>query len=338
MNNLATIQRITNLSEAPNSDSLELAQVLGWQVVVKKGEFKIGELVVFVCIDSVLPERPEFEFMRVKHFKLSTCRLRGNVSQGLIFPVSILPSHNYLWTPKEGNDVTEYLGITKYEKQIPIHLIGETKGSFPSYVPRTDEKNLQSYPEAINELRGEKIYISTKIDGTSATFSYKDGEFDVCSRSWSKKEGGNLYWRIAKQYDILEKLKSMDGNYAIQGEIAGEGIQKNPCEIKGQELFVFDIFNIDKQRYLDYADFIHWCRSVLKLETVPNCVEMYYSAYPELNNLLDIARGVSGAIKPYYFNTNNPIEGIVVRSVINKYSQILQGRLSVKVINSAYKN
>ena len=89
---LASIQRIVRIYPALNSENLELAQVLGWQVVIGKNSFKEGELVVFCEVDSVLPPRDVFKFLESKHYRIKTIKLRGNLSQGIVFPLTILSS------------------------------------------------------------------------------------------------------------------------------------------------------------------------------------------------------------------------------------------------------
>ena len=107
--NLASIQKITKLSPIEGADLIEKASVLGWEVVVKKDEFKEGSLCVYIQIDTVVPELPEYEFLRERKFRVRTIKLRKQISQGLIIP---LPVGSW----KEGDDVTELLGIKKYEK------------------------------------------------------------------------------------------------------------------------------------------------------------------------------------------------------------------------------
>jgi RNA ligase (TIGR02306 family) len=144
---LATIATIDRILPHPNADSLELATVRGWQICVKKGEFfekPLGctpGLCVYVEIDSVLPERPEFEFMRDRKFRVKTIRLRGELSQGICFPLSILPYDT--WKPDI--DVTEILGIKLYEPPIPACLGGTVEGNFPAYLRKTDCERIQNY-------------------------------------------------------------------------------------------------------------------------------------------------------------------------------------------------
>jgi len=136
MRKLASIQRIKNLEPIAGADAIEKATVLGWQLVVKKGEFAIGDLCVYCEIDSRLPDRPEFEFLKARGMRIRTVRLRGQISQGICFPLSILPVYTDV---QEDTDVTELLDITKYEPPIPAQLAGVAKGLFPSFIPKTDE-------------------------------------------------------------------------------------------------------------------------------------------------------------------------------------------------------
>ena len=148
---LASVRSISNLSPIEGADKIELATVDGWKVVVAKDVgHKVGDLIIYCEIDSFLPIKEEFEFLRKSSFKkmgdqegfrLKTIRLRGQISQGLIMPISVLnpPDTNIYVEPFEGLDVTEMLGIVKYEPPIPAELAGKVKGLFPSFIPKTDE-------------------------------------------------------------------------------------------------------------------------------------------------------------------------------------------------------
>jgi len=321
----ATVQIIKNVEAIENADMLEQATVLGWKVVVKKGEFKIGDKCVFVELDSLLPEKPEFEFLRNKKFRIKTVRLRGALSQGIIFPLSILPSKEYdLY--EESEDVSEIIGVTHYEKPIPVNLRGQVKGNFPPYIPKTDEPRIQNYPNILDEFMGVDCYISVKCDGTSATFSMKDGDFNVCSRNLAYKETDEIiYWKIAKKYNI-EKILSLYKNYAIQGEICGPGIQKNRLGLKDYELLVFDLWDIDNQEYLDFEEMMFFCR-LNGLKTVP--IEEVIAFNFTFDKLLEKAKGK-------YEGTSNRREGIVIRPLMGRYSRTLKRRLSIKALNNEY--
>ena len=155
---------------------MELATVLGWQVVIKKGEYISGDLCVYIVIDTVLPEKPEFEFLRNKNFRIKHIRLRGEQSAGICFPMSILPGKTVMvddgkgnptetqaqW--EEGEDVTDILGIKHYEKPMPAQLAGQAFGNMPGFLIITDEDNLRSYPNALPEMYGRPYYITRKDD------------------------------------------------------------------------------------------------------------------------------------------------------------------------------
>jgi len=323
--NLATIQIITDIQPIPDADAIEVASVMGWKCVVKKGEFKIGDKCVYIGIDTIVPETPQFEFLRKAHYRIKTIRLRKQLSQGIIFPLTIIQNQQE-WV--EGQDVTEIVNVRKYEKPIPINLAGIIKGNFPSYIPKTDEIMLQSILSVLNEIKDKEVYITVKCDGTSATFVNHDNEVHVCSRNLSLKETeDNVYWKMYHKYH----LENMPPEFAVQGEICGPGIQKNKLELTEQELFVFDIYNINQGKYLNYFEMVDFCKNY-NLQTVP-LIQVCKFDYT-LEQLLEMAKGK-------YPNGQNR-EGIVIRPVNESYSKIIdkkygrQGRMSFKVLNNDY--
>jgi len=329
MNNLATIQKIRNIRKHPGADSLSICEILGWQLIFnhEKDPFKENDLVVYITIDTVLPERAEFEFLRNKHFRIKPIRLRKEESAGICFPLSILPPQ--MW--KEGEDVTDVLGIMKYEKPIPAELAGVAVGGLPGFIIMTDELNLRSYPDALPELFGRPFYITTKVDGSSGTFFIKNNEFGVCSRRIHLKESeSNGFWRIAKRYDIENILKNAfpDMDIAIQGEVYGEGIQKNPCGIKGIDINIFNIFDINKRVYLSYDELVMFTND----HSIPmvNVIEEGPSFGYTLSELIILAN------KQKYTN-GNPSEGIVLRPKEEFTSTILKKSWSGKIISESYK-
>ncbi|MBP6640991.1 MAG: RNA ligase (ATP), partial [Bacteroidia bacterium] len=230
MRTLASIQRIKDLAPIPGADAIEKATVLGWQLVVKKGEFQIGDLAVYCEIDSLLPDRPEFEFLKARGMRIRTIRLRGEISQGICFPLSVLPAGTEI---AEGADVTDILEITKYEPPIPASLAGVMKGGFPSFIPKTDETRVQVLQELLDKFTGTLCYVTEKLDGSSVTYYLKDDEFGVCSRNLELLESDeNSLWKVARMLKVEEKLRALGGNHALQGEIVGEGIQGNLYKLR----------------------------------------------------------------------------------------------------------
>jgi RNA ligase (TIGR02306 family) len=176
---LASIQIIKDIRPIEGADRIEAATVLGYQTVIKKGEFRPGDLCVWHEPDTVVAEKPEYEFLRKQGFRLKVSRFKGQVSQGLALPLTVLPAATY----SVGDDVTALTGIGKYEKPISPNLAGVAKGPFPSWMPKTDEPNLRSFPAALDEFVGRECVITQKVDGTSATYYLRRGEFGVCSRN-----------------------------------------------------------------------------------------------------------------------------------------------------------
>lgn len=343
---LATIQKIISIEPIENADKIEKAKVMGWQCVVKKDEFKPGQLCIYCEIDSLLPDKPEFEFLRSKKFRIKTQKMRGIISQGIIFPLEILPEHDRLVITEEyhingnehiiGQDVTEKLGIKKYEPPISPQLMGQAKGNFPTHiVPKTDEIRLQSAIGVLDEIYGKDVYITEKEDGTSFTAYYKDGVYGFCSRNLEQKNeptNQSIYYKISQHYYLENKLSEYyykNGvHLAIQGEITGDGINKNPLGLprNTNQLHIFNVWDIDKQKYFDIEDandIVH------KLGLTPvKMIECWKFDYT-LEQLIEKAKGK-------YYGTKNNIEGIVVRPIHECYSETLQGRMSIKVMNNDY--
>ena len=348
MSNLATIQKVTNVRNHPNADKLDLVQVLGWQVVVKKGEFKPGDLCVYIAIDSILPEKPEFEFLRNKGFKIKPIRLRGAASAGICFPLSILPNYTPATgaapynvpsfgcptdnTPIiEGTDVTDVIGVKHYQKPVPAELAGLAFGGLPGFLIITDEKNLRSYPDAVPEMYGRPYYITRKDDGCSGTFYVKNNEFGVTSRHIHLKESEtNGFWRMAKKYNVENALRSEYPNQdiAIQGEVVGPGIQKNPLGLAELEFHVFNLFDIKTRTYFSYDKLKAFCdKYKLCMVTVITEGLAYGFTVEELVKL---------ANEQMYPN-GTPAEGIVIRPKDSFMSVVLKKYWSGKIISENYK-
>ena len=308
---LASIQKITKLSPIKDADRIEVADILGWKVVVQKGLHKVNDLVFFFEIDSLLPEIPEFEFLRkscyIKEsqngcgFRLRTIKLKKQVSQGMIMPIRELNCYlfsfgdPYDYRPvdvdllEEGMDVTQDLCVKKYEKIIPAKLAGKVRGNFPSFIPKTDQERVQNFiGDFMKNYRDHVWETSLKLDGSSCTIYYNSsiGEFGVCSRNMNLTETEeNSFWQVARKYDLEQKMANSDTfmyvpnpttgimedfpkSYAIQGELMGPGVQGNRENLSELDLYVYDIWDIENQRYLDSKTRLEMTR-VLGLKHVP---------------------------------------------------------------------
>ena len=332
MRKLASIQKIRALEPIEGADAIEKATVLGWQLVVKKGDYQVGDLCIYVEIDSILPEKDEYEFLRTKNFRIKTIRLRGQISQGICFPLSFLPAGFEIL---EDSDCTEALGVIKYEMPIPAHLAGLVKGPFPSFIPKTDETRIQVLQNLLDKYVSTKCYVTEKLDGSSATFYLKNGEFGVCSRNLELVEDEkNTFWKVAKTLNLEEKLKSLNRNYALQGELVGEGIQGNKLNIKGQTVFFFNVFDIDNYRFVSFEELKRIIQT-LDLQLVPILSEDYLLE----NNIPEI---VEKAKIKTSLNPKAWAEGVVIRPLIEtadrEFTNELEfgGRVSFKAINPEF--
>jgi RNA ligase (TIGR02306 family) len=347
MRKLASIQTVNAVEPIPNADAIEKIRVLGWWVVVKKGEHQPDDKIVYCEIDSLLPERPEFEFLRASSFKaaqtdptgnmtlpagfrIKTVRLRGQVSQGICFPLSILPPD----TPtEEGADVTELLGVVKWEPPLPVGMGGKVKGPFPGFVSKTDETRVQLLEGALERHRGKTFYVTEKLDGTSFTAFLRQGEYGICSRNlWmDETDESNILVRVAKSLGLEEKLRAardrLGFDLAIQAEVIGPGIQKNKYALSAITLRVFNVLNVDAYRLLDHAAMLE-VLSEMTLESVPQLGTLLLGH--GVDELVAYAEGTS------VLNPKIQREGVVLRPFTEEYDEDIGGRLSFKAINPRF--
>lgn len=265
---LATIRRIDALTPIPDADKIEVATVGGWNVVAQKGLYEVGDLAVYFEIDSFIPTTvapfltkeghyPKV-FNQVEGERLKTVKLRGQLSQGLLIPLKELYGklqgiNDYF----DGQDVTEILGIQKWEAPVPAQLAGMAKGNFPTAVPKTDQERIQNLKKELEQWkeRGLTFEVTEKLEGSSCTMYLPVAEedpFEVCSRNLSLKPSEeNSFWKAAVQYNVEAKMRAAGlFGLALQGELIGEGIQGNIYKLKGQDFYVYDIYDVKAGAYL----------------------------------------------------------------------------------------
>lgn len=338
MRKLASVQKILAIEAIPNADAIEVATILGWKVVVKKGLHFVGELVAYFEIDSMLPKHPAFEFLgescwkeKEQAYRIRTIKLRGQISQGLILPLSAFADMFNFSTLNEGFDLTDIIGVFKYEPPIPAEISGDTR-SFSWPVTKTDETRIQSIPHILEILKGKSYYITSKLDGTSSSFLIDlNDEYHVCGHNYSLKEKeGNIFWGLSKKYkikEILEKEFAETGiRYALQGETVGPGIQKNKLNIGAHDVYFFNLVDVNKHKVLPVNELVAFCEKH-RLKTVPiieTGIDFNYSFEA-------ILKRADGFYKEDGFENANPKqrrEGIVVRSI--------DSEISFKVISNTF--
>ena len=340
MRKLASIQRIREITPIKDADRIELAHILGWQCVVKKGEFSEGDLCVYFEIDSFLPIEEKYEFLRNSSYKnsellgegfrLKTQKMRGEISQGLALPISLFPE---IGDKSEGEDVTDILGVKKWEIPEMATTGGTVIGQLPYSVPHTDEVRIQNAPELIQEFAGKDYYISTKMDGSSHSMSVDKNGFHATGHNYEYKDDGtSSFYEHLKQhgYDkTLVDIYNAEGydEITVQGEFCAPGIQKNRLKLTAPEWYVFTVIVDGKRLSLDEQ--LSFCEK-LGFEHVPieEKGDNLPNKYPTVETLLERAQGE-------YPRGGNK-EGIVIRPVTPIYSEVINAPLSVKIINNKY--
>lgn len=334
---MATIRRIAEVKAIEGADRIVAYRVDGWFVVDSKDKYSQGDLVVYCEPDSWVPHsiapfltKPD-QFPKVykgvEGQKLRSVRLKGQISQGLLLPIRLLhtkmveicgyPMGGFM---SEGEDVSEILGIQRWEAEIPVQLQGQMKGSFPSFIRKTDQERVQNIRD-VEQYQDTLFEVTEKLEGSSMTVFFCNGEFGVCSRNVElKDDGANTFWQVAKQYDLENKLRSYGKNIAIQGELIGPSIQGNIYKLQAPDFRVFDIFDIDKQQYMSQID---RCCIVgeMQLKHAP-----HYTA--EMHGLRSVDEYLAFAEGKSVLNPNQEREGLVFKS--------LNGKFSFKVISNRY--
>lgn len=333
---LASIQYVHDITPIYGADRIECIHVLGWQCVANKGQFHVGDCCVYMEVDSFLPVCEQFEFLRSSSYKnsellgegfrLKTQKFRGQISQGLVLPLSALPDGNY----RIGDDVTSILGVRKWEVEERVTNSGTVIGDFPYGIPKTDELRVQSYPQLIDEFkRVNGYYISTKMDGTSVTMYWRDGHFGICGRNYEYADDDKCaMWKYAHEHWIPESVAENNlPDIAIQGEFCGAGIQKNRLKLVRPEWYVFTMIDLETGMRLSLSKMKSLC-SLLQLNMVPIEEEKDVFEYDSIDSLLNRAKG------KYASGMNK--EGIVIRPIEPVYSSTIGGSLSMKVLNNDY--
>lgn len=337
MRKLVSIQSISDIRDLENSDYLAIVRVLGWNVVVKRNEFQVGDKIVYVEVDTILPESDKYLFLRADKFRVRTKRIRGQISQGLCLPLDVLPEGEYTI----GEDVTEIIGANKYEPPLSFSLDSDVKGVFPGFIPKTDETRVQNLAELISKYKGTDCIVTEKIDGTSMTVYYRDGNIGVCGRnSEFQRIPDNIYWKTADKYGIEEKLNQLKRNVAIQGELFGYKIQGNKYELRQSEVrfMVFNIFDIDSYEYLSFDEFesiintMNACKTqqtTASIETVP-VLSRNFRLIDDVDKIVEMSEGKS------ILNNKTIREGIVIKSFKEIYDKDFNTRVSIKAINPRF--
>ena len=263
---LASVQTVKAIKPIEGADRIEIVQILNWDCVARKGEYRVGDKVIYFEIDSLLPDIPAFEFLKgsswsqkLNKYKISTHKFRNQISQGLVIPyeqlkdlmIQINGEIEFRMEYPEGEDLTELLKIEKYEPPVSNGALGDII-HHEWYIPKTDEERIQVcaadvLPEYMKSEQDD-WYSSIKLDGTSCTVGLFDDAFLIGGRNQFYKDE-NMYTTTVNKYfengakEKFENYKAINGIYVVfQGELCGPGIQGNKLGLKEKEWFIFNAF------------------------------------------------------------------------------------------------
>lgn len=320
MAGLAYIGRVEKLMPIAKAHRIESAEVFcgvggRWTGVVKRGDFAVGDRTLVYLQDAVVTPSEELKFLEATKWRVKMARFRGAPSECVILPAK--------GDEPIGTDLTETLGVVKYVKVLPHNLAGDAIGPFPSFIPKTDEPNFQTAAELIDALRGKPWYARVKADGSSTTAYKHEGRFGVCSRSLELADSACAYWRVAKQYNLAERLPE---GLALQYETVGPGIQKNPMGLAGIDGRAFSAWSIGEKRYLCGEELATLCEAI-GFPIAEFAVDGESFDF-DAEQLRKLAEGT--------YANGEPREGIVIRPKEDEW--VGATRLSFKVINLLCKD
>lgn len=314
------IVKIDNTEVHPNADALDLLTIKGWTVVEKKNRFKVGDLVVYFPIDSVLPRELSDKLGCTQYLvnqRIRAARLRGVVSCGLL-------------GPNEGNwdldtDLTEHYGVTKWEPPAPKNFStgGQNRSQPGLFHYYTGIENWNNYNYVFEE--GEEVVICEKLHGSNQRMGIIEGEFVVGSHYNAKTmDDKNVYWQAALKYDAEKALRILpEGhNWIVFGEVFGAIQDLRYGLNKEIDMRIFDISK--DGTYLDYDDLVGYARQ-MGMPVVP---ELYRGPY-SLNVLHELHQGKTT------FGEVHIKEGVVIRPVKERWHPKLH-RVILKKINPEY--
>jgi RNA ligase (TIGR02306 family) len=321
----------------PNADSLGITQVFGYPVIVRLGETTPGMKAVYVPVDAVVPDIPQFKFLD-GHFRIKAKKLRGTLSLGMLMPLKDFPEVPQ--DASDGTDLSTVLGIGKYEQPVDYQspLFRGDCEKDPGVVPGyTDIQNYRRYPNIIPPW--EPVVITEKLHGTNARFFYGNPQFQgdttvsggegarlYCGshKTW-KKPGETLWWEVAKEYGLEEKLKGTP--YALFGEIFGYVQDLRYGASPGQRsLRIFDVYHYQKGVYLDFEE-AHKLIEGMKLQWVPVLYRGTMKAEGYLAHEANAESSITGA--------DHHREGLVIRTAVERFHPEV-GRVVLKYVGERY--
>lgn len=313
------IVRVGPLKKHENADTLSIARVYDYPVIVRTGDFVEGDLAAYVPVDAVVPDMPEWAFLAGQR-RIRAKKLRGTFSMGLLTkpPVSA----------ELGEDVAARMGIVKYEEPPPKEgpRAGDEDlpdpGFFPTYTKIAD---FRRYPGCFN--LDEEVVVTEKLHGGNARFLFRDGALWVGSHDAVKKDIASLIGRrVAVEHRLASKLERFPG-VVVFGEIFG-AVQDLRYGAKKGEIFfrAFDVLNTGHGQYLSHDDAVDFLAK-LEIPMAPALLRGKWA--PEFE------AQVRAASRGQSMLGENMREGVVIKPTRERWDDSI-GRVILKLIGEDY--
>jgi RNA ligase (TIGR02306 family) len=305
---LVSIRVISDLQPIAGADFIECAYVDGWTVVVKKGEYKVGDSAVFFEPDTFLPDgdsRWQFlvdkssrMFGGVRGHVLRTVRLKGVYSNGLLLGCGVVGDLGLL-------------NLVKFEPYVgdeAVKLSSSAKGTFPSFIPKTDAVRIQNIGRKVfsEEMASEEYEVTMKMDGSSFTVYVKGGEVGCCSRNFDLNldDTSGAFVGMFNRLGLSEALPRLEKNIAFQGELFGAGINGNNEKLNHHMYAVFNVWLIDERRYASPYERYNWLDKLKGFVDSPDSLihvpVLCYNSSLEMMELSSVADVLKFAEGPSY--------------------------------------
>ena len=292
---LAIVTRVQKIEPIPNYDRVVKATIENYPVIVQKDQFKEGDLCVYIGYDTLLPVKPEFEFLRKNSysklydgFRIRNMKMCGMYSSGIAFNLSILPEG---FQPNEGDDVTDLLGVRKYDpeelqgvvqvqnkhknpillflmrfkwfRKLYAKLTGKKMRQYPSTVQKSDETNIEKLFNSYKAQRpDEEFYSTEKMEGSAGAWMLygKRRKYLVFSHNTIRSSKDDNTWaKVGRMYNLEKILRSEKRNLCVQGEVCGPNIQKNIYGFNDLRLFVYKVTDVDTGEAFNFNELKNFC-------------------------------------------------------------------------------
>lgn len=341
MRKLVSVQTVADLTPIKDADRIEKAKIMGWTVVVGKGDFTVGEKVAYFEIDSFLRgdldvyesfmARGKRNFVvegeeLVGHV-LTTAKLRGVISQGLVMPLRKLG-----FTPEEienltvGEEITDRARVAKYEPPLPVgtNIIGPFDARF---APKTDAVRLQNLTDVWDLLKAVKTAPTLKVDGTSQTLVNDAGAFRIFGRNWELAPDA-AGMKVAERQGFLEGLEP---GMAVQFELVGPGIQKNRLKLSTQKAVVFAVWRDGEKLPRE-----EWPTPALEHSTPILGSEFDLSNFDTPEELIEFVNGIRGNFTKDVLDEGVVWHPVNLEEVPSELFSVLDRNANFKVVSAKW--